>query len=390
MVPSKPEYFNSLEGIRAYAFLAVFFLHYHPGSYRPGGWATYPLFLAWNLGWFMVPIFFVLSGFLITRVLLNTREREGFFRVFYLRRAVRILPLYYFVIALVAAIAVIAHWRLQPQHLLYLTYLQNFTLVDLNSNISLNHLWSLAIEEQFYLLWPLAIWFLRSEKAILNFSYGLILASTLFRFSFHYLGIPMVQGYFSTPTRVDAIILGAVLAIHYKRGLHWDRFVQAARLGIPVLLGCLTVFTLLRGSSWPDGSASIALCIPAMNLIGLGFVILALTPNSAVARACSGHAICSFGKLTYSLYIFHFLYEPFFLHTVRPALAHHMPYLFASALSTLIALALTVALGLLSYKLIELPGLALKDRFKYGPRIERPASVPLFTRPSLVFGPAVD
>ncbi len=384
----KPNFFSSLEGIRGYAFLAVFFLHYNSVIKRPSFLRAYPSYLAFNLGWFLVPIFFALSGFLITRVLLATREREGYFRVFYFRRAVRVLPLYYVVVAIVTAIAIAAHWDLRFRHLLYLVYLQNFCQLTISNKIQLNHFWSLAVEEQFYLLWPVAIRFLRTEKSILNFSYALIASCTIFRLAWPLWHISMSRGYYITPTRMDGIILGAVLAIHYERRTHWAWFIRAAKFGIPLLLMCMLAVTLVVGSTYPDTYIGIAFCIPAMNLIGMGFVILALTPENIVAKACSGPAICSFGKLSYGLYIFHILYYSFFLDDVSPALGHYMPHHAARFLSTLLALGLTTGLAWVTYKLIEEPAMNLKEKFKYGPVVERPARLPLFGRPVLVFGPA--
>lgn len=388
MDTKKPEFFNSLEGIRGYAFLAVFFLHYNLLIKRPTSLMAYPAYLACNLGWFLVPIFFVLSGFLITRVLLNTKEREGYFKIFYLRRAVRILPLYYIVIVAIGIIAVAKHWSINPKHLLYLFYMQNFTQLELSSSIHINHFWSLAVEEQFYLLWPVAIWFLRSEKSVLNFCYTLIAACCLFRVAWPLWGLPMSYGYFITPARVDGIILGAVLAIHYKRATNWTSFVRAAKVGIPILLLGMLAVTLIAGSTFPDSYVGIALCTPAMNLLGMGFVILALTPGNVVARVCSGSKICKFGKLTYGLYVFHYLYCSYFLYSVAPALARYMPRQIAHLASSGLALGLTTTLAFASYKLLEEPAMAMKERFKYGPVVVREEKTPIFRRPLLVFDSA--
>src|ERR1700761_1299418 len=130
------EFFASLEGIRGYAFLLVFLIHYTCISIteRPGRRILYPLFLLNNTAWFLVPIFFVLSGFLITRILLHTQNRDGYFRVFYLRRALRVLPLYYLTLFALIATVIVNHWPLNSSWLLYLVYLQNFRYLALEGN----------------------------------------------------------------------------------------------------------------------------------------------------------------------------------------------------------------------------------------------------------------
>jgi peptidoglycan/LPS O-acetylase OafA/YrhL len=384
MTGQKTEYFTSLEGIRGYAFLAVFLLHYNTGSRDTKDLVHYAFYLMDNVCLFLVPIFFVLSGFLITRVLLATRERGGYFRIFYLRRAVRVLPLYYGVLAAIFLVATALHWiHLSPHYLIYFIYLQNFTLQGISTKIWTGHLWSLAVEEQFYLLWPVAIWFLRTEQSLLKFSYGLIAVCTLFRFAWPLWGIPSEYAYTITPTRVDGIILGAALAIHFKNTVHWDRYVLAAKMSIPVLLSGMLALTLWKGTAFPVTYVGVSLGIPAINLLGLAFVILALTPGSLVARVSSGSNICKFGKLSYGMYVFHYLYAAVFVMRVQPILAHHMPGLVAEVATNLLALGVTLTLASLSFKYFEEPFMNLKEKFKYGPTVERPVRVPWFSRPGL-------
>jgi peptidoglycan/LPS O-acetylase OafA/YrhL len=383
MSTQKPEYFPSLEGIRGYAFLAVFFVHYTAGSNNPHHLRSYLVYVASRMSWFLVPIFFALSGFLITRILIATREREGYLRVFYLRRAVRILPLYYSVVAIAVVVAVAAHWTplFQPHHLLYLFYLQNFTLKSLSPHINTSHLWSLAIEEQFYLFWPFAVLLLRDDRSLLRFSYMLIAACTLFRLAWPLWGMSNEYAYFITPTRVDGIILGAVLAIHYKRKADWARLVVAAKVAVPLLFCALVVFTIFgpaNQAAITDSYARIAFGLPAMNLIGTGLVILALTPDNIVAKICSGQSICKFGQLTYGLYLLHDLVSPFVVSTVWPWLGHHMSLGLVQIVAAMGVLLLTTVAAALGYKFIEEPCMKLKSKLKYGPVRETRAPVPWF------------
>jgi peptidoglycan/LPS O-acetylase OafA/YrhL len=375
-----PRFFPSLEGIRGYAFLAVFVNHYYNyTANKPTSLSTRILMLVENQIWFLVPIFFVLSGFLITRILVRTRDREGYFRVFYTRRALRILPLYYVVIGSVTVYTLLRQRStFHGMDLLYFIYLQNFTGGNIGTKFVLGHLWSLAVEEQFYLLWPLAIWFLRSERAVLKFSYALVLACTAFRFAWPWIWkVPVGYSYIFTPSRVDGIILGAILAIHFERTEHWERFAWAARVGIPVLLASTLLITIVKGYSFPADAITnsnylgMVYCIPAMNLIGLGFVILALTPSSFVAKACSHPAICKVGSLSYALYVFHDLYMNFLYEHSMFRLVRYMPETIAHAVFTLLCFCLTMGLALASYWLLEEPAMRLKEKFRYGATVNR-------------------
>jgi peptidoglycan/LPS O-acetylase OafA/YrhL len=377
MAKSSREYFPSLEGIRGYAFLLIFLIHYTEVYKRPSNLALYPLFLLQNTAWFLVPIFFVLSGFLITRILLNTREREGYFRVFYLRRTVRIFPLYYLTVLPIGIFALLRHWPLKPAHLLYLVYLQNFSHIawDFNryvpAHVTMVHLWSLAVEEQFYLVWPIIIWLIPTEKLLLRVSYGIIAFCFILRLAWPLMHLPYDGTYVYTATRVDAIILGAVLAVYHKRAIHWDRLAKLSRILIPAVWGTLIVLTILRGNGLTTDYLGVAFSIPAMNLIGACFVILALQPASIVSRVCSGDLICRIGRLSYALYLFHALYSHTFTKVFAGKLDRYLPHYLSEALMISAAFAFTMLLAVLAYRFIELPAMRWKDKFVYGPRRPR-------------------
>ncbi|WP_158793904.1 acyltransferase [Granulicella sp. L60] len=377
MGKSSREYFPSLEGIRGYAFLLIFLIHYTEVYKRPSHLALYPLYLLQNTAWFLVPIFFVLSGFLITRILLYTREREGYFRVFYLRRAVRIFPLYYLTILPIGLFGLLRHWPLQPAHLLYLVDLQNFSHIGWNfsryvlSHVTMVHLWSLAVEEQFYLVWPLIIWMIPTEKLLLRVSYGVIAFCFLFRLAWPLTHLPYDGAYFYTTTRVDAIIIGAILAVYHGRVGLWERLAKVSRILIPVAWGIMIALTIVRGTGLTTDYFGVAFSIPMMNLIGTAFVILALHPGSIVQRVCSGNLICRFGRLTYALYLFHLLYAHTFTQVFAGKLDRYLPHVLSEALMISAAFAFTLLLAMLAYRFIELPAMSWKDKFVYGPRSSR-------------------
>lgn len=369
------EQFPGLDGIRGIAFLLVFVIHYVHIPSRVPAIVRLPFFLLYETGWFLVPLFFVLSGFLITRLLMRTCNRSGFFRIFYLHRAIRIFPLYYLAIAAVALIAFLTHFRLRPAYILFPLYLQNFlpSLLDhppLPFGIDLGPLWSMAVEEQFYILWPMAVWFTRSEVALLRLCLWLIGLSMLLRFVWPVLHASFLTAYVSTATRGDAIIMGAVLAILYSRADQWNRVVKFARVLTPGIWAAAVVLALVRGETRWNDYFGVAIMIPVMNLIGAGFVVLAIEPVGAVNRFCSGSSICSFGKLTYGMYLFHMLFFFYLQNDVVDAMSNHMPVKVAKIAGICLGLGLTWFLAALAYKFVEMPLMVLKKRFTYGPSME--------------------
>ena len=147
------ERIRSLDGVRGIAVLCVVVFHFFPGD---GTGILRPLV---SSGWTGVDLVFVLSGYLITRVLLEHRGSAGYYRNFYLRRALRVLPLYYslFLVVLVLTPLLQIHWRIG--HLAMLFHVANFVLpadssLGMLGPFNFFHVWSLSVEEQFYLLWP--------------------------------------------------------------------------------------------------------------------------------------------------------------------------------------------------------------------------------------------
>ena len=179
----KPVYIPGLDGVRGMAALLIMFLHFVPGYNQNEHPYLYLLKKVSVVGQIGVPLFFVLSGFLITRILISSKHETNYFKRFYLRRAVRIFPLYYlflvinfFIIPLINKQAFLP-WNLTKY---YYLYLQNVAMTFNWKEADLPHLWSLAVEEHFYLVWPVLIYFL-SHKSILKVIAGCILISLLCR-----------------------------------------------------------------------------------------------------------------------------------------------------------------------------------------------------------------
>ncbi len=213
-----------LDGLRGIAILLVVPHNLLPVAHPTGLGET--VLMAWlERGWVGVQLFFALSGFLITGILLDTRRARHSLRVFYARRALRIFPVYYLLLVLMLCVAPALHWPphaaadASPVWWSYWFYLSNWFMPFFPGQFTLPHLWSLAVEEQFYLVWPfLVIWW--RPRGVIVLSMGLVIASLASRLallSWHgaWPGAPELAPdliYELTVCRMDALVLGAAAA----------------------------------------------------------------------------------------------------------------------------------------------------------------------------------
>jgi len=349
-------YIPGLDGIRAIAVLAVLF--YHSGMlFVPGGF----------LG---VDVFFVLSGFLISSLLLQEIERSGAvsFGQFYLRRARRLLPALFATLALSAVLVLLfahdAAAQFRHDAVASMFYVTNWWYIfqDLSYFEAmgrppmLQHLWSLAVEEQFYLLWPLALVFLyrwRGRPGVGRIALMVSLGSTLLMAIGSFVWNLPADGdasrlYFGTDTHCMGLLLGAALATVWRPGA------LPKRIAVPA-----------RGVLWTVAVAALAWLFWIMHTVGQdsawlyrgGFFVVSALTAVIIALAC--HPAIGFGRLlavqpmryigerSYGLYLYHW---PIFVIT-RPGI--DLP--FEGAPAWILRMGLTFAVAELSYRYLELP-----------------------------------
>lgn len=305
-----------------------------------------------------VDLFFVLSGYLITAILLETvRTRHGL-RTFYARRALRILPIYY-----LAFLVFLGINRFSPRphpldalpyFLTYTQYIQGYWGGAYPPfSRSFGHTWTLAIEEQFYLFWPLVVR-ATGRKGVLILGLPLLAMPVALRCA----GL----GPYLLLTRCDGLVLGALLAaILVDRG-HVERHRPAFGivLALVALAASAPMASLAAGSSWERLAAGVWLgriAVIYACVIGL-IVVYAGHPALRPLRA---RWLGEIGKLSYGLYLYH---TPVF---VLVAEVHHALGLHVPMRMDLVKLAATFGVAWLSWRTIEQPILALKARFSYGP-----------------------
>lgn len=193
-------YITGINGLRAIAAIAVLLSHVS------GNWGVF------KLGWIGVDMFFVISGFLITKILLENRGAKNYFKAFYSRRAIRILPIYFIV---VFPLVVFHLWRdIVPVYvpLSYLIYFQNSFIMNYGWLQGLGHTWTLAIEEQFYIFFPVVLFFVKREYLLFFFVSAIALIVGL-RFYFYFEHYSTYYVAIFTISRMDGFLIGGIIAL---------------------------------------------------------------------------------------------------------------------------------------------------------------------------------
>ncbi|MFN8572087.1 MAG: acyltransferase [Gemmatimonadaceae bacterium] len=364
-----------LDGLRGAAVLLVMFGHF--GKPDTTGFGVTVERAISSFGWAGVDLFFVLSGFLITGILLDTRESPSYFRTFYTRRFLRIFPLYYVFLALVLwlwAPRAGADEAMQRQGWLW-AYLTNVDLVRhgvfFGASSALNHLWSLAVEEHFYFVWPFFVLLLDRRGLIVAAILGFLGAEAA-RIGLQLHGSRAIAAYMLTPTRVDGLAIGALLAMLARSpgGLtRWKPYAPwllAAAIG-----GVVYVFSKephFYYSSWKV----IPVALPSL-AIGFGALLLltvAGEPQSVLQRVFRSGTLRFYGRYSYGLYVWHPLVGWLLTGAglTQQVLARMVPGGAITAVTSFV-LRTGVATGvaLISWRVIEQPFLRLKDRATYAP-----------------------
>jgi len=380
-----------LDGVRGLAILGVMALHFC-GEITPTNLAERALVKVAGYGLWGVDLFFVLSGFLITGILLEAKGRPHYFRNFYIRRTLRIFPLYYAVLTLlfvVLPIGVLARYdasllEMQATQGWVWPYLTNYYLGSQTSfSIPyLSHFWSLAVEEHFYFLWPMVILLLSRRGAL----WGCVLFSATalaLRMTFESLAPDMLYAGVLTPCRLDGLCIGAWFAIAARGSVS----LNPARLGAMTAAAFAGVIGVSLWHVFDPQLDAISLQLRTTFLaIMFGGCIYAaayhpgLTRSRAMLRA---PWLRMFGKYSYGLYVFHGLISYVLAaHPLIPVLqtvVHN--HMVAAAIQVAIGVGLSLLISVVSYEYFERRFLELKDRFgdsaKTAARV--PSNAPILT-----------
>jgi peptidoglycan/LPS O-acetylase OafA/YrhL len=360
----------AFDGVRGIAILLV--LIYHFVSSLAGLGVTHPALKVFELGWSGVDVFFALSGFLITGILLDTRTAPNYFRSFYTRRILRIFPLYYAaivaVILLQIALPEAGIWgerdtAFSPGSLAWpAAFLENVAIALEGKSLTgvMTHYWSLAVEEHFYMVWPFVIWLARTPRQVLAFSLAAVVIALAGRCAFWLNGTDVYRVFALTPLRLDGLAIGAAAAVLIRgptrqATLRWAPFVLVASVA------ALAALVLGRHTLEQTDPAMWLFAFPLVAL-GTSAALVVSTTGGWLARLLSLRLLRWFGKYSFGLYVWHPILGMLLLHssvalvTRESALGQVM-----AAIAFLAALNLVVAW--LSYNLWERHFLALKGLF---------------------------
>ncbi len=356
----------ALDGIRGIAVLMVLLHHlsgYLPQHSRPFSEAAAVL----RNGWVGVDLFFVLSGFLITGILLDTKYAPNYFRSFYARRVLRIFPLYYIVLSAIgfaAALPYVGQW-LRPilpishDRLFYFVYLNNWwpLLKDTwHANI-IGHFWSLAVEEQFYLLWPLCVWLLPRRKLPWVAAGGIALAILIRCGIYHYFG-PTRSIVENTFARMDTLLMGALIAmlVRSPRALKiLHPYLYSAAIASIAILLC---FNALGGVPQYNEFYGVSVQFTLIAVVFSAIVLRAFTrrdDSTAVQTFLRRPLLGRVGKYSYGMYVYH---VPIML--ASAALLRHFV---SRNFSAPVAVAFMMGIILLTYGVAKLSFDFLESRF---------------------------
>jgi peptidoglycan/LPS O-acetylase OafA/YrhL len=387
----------ALDGLRAFAVTGVLFCHvsntwdWEQVAQSP---LSQPVSILCGWGWVGVDLFFVLSGFLITGLLYEAKGGAGYFRNFYARRTLRIMPLYYGFLLLTLAVlpTVLSILPSRASALLKVPELARGDILSLlfyyaNFQIAFTHrsldvftpFWSLAVEEHFYLLWPLAVWLL-SRRSLMRLCVAGAVASLGWRIAVVCSGADDEIARLVTPGALDGLLCGGYLALARRDQADWDKLRPWT---LPVLF-CTGTFVVCLMASRMQFVSGLDLRTTDKTLAGgvvtstLGIAALALffaalmarvldaPQRSRLRRVLEHPSLTAIGKYSYAIYVFHSLILLYTYRLMAGRLAHYVPLTPAKLIIAIWLLGVSFVAAWLSYHCFEIHFLRLKRFFEGG------------------------
>jgi len=356
----------ALDGMRGIAILLVMIFHFSESPNVPAGLPTAFAKVTGSF-WCGVDLFFVLSGFLITGILFDAKDNDRPLGKFYARRALRILPLQYLLL-IVATIYVSirpTECLLPPGHRIWLwLYSCNIMQAVKGAWIynAFDHFWSLAVEEQFYFIWPFVVLSF-GRRTLTRICLALIIAAPLIRLAMFASGADSVSVYVLTPCRMDALAIGALLALLARGPGGLARYRGAGKwIGVYAAIALVVVGIFRGGLSHLD---------PVVSVVGFSFV--ALIAASVVAHATLPGRVAtlfnwpilrSFGRYSYGIYIIQQPMLKVLTQSRYAPLLDRLPYWTSTTLELAIGIVTSFVLAYLSWHCYEQYFLKMKRFFR--------------------------
>lgn len=357
----------------------VLVLHF-VGNMQPTSAMERAIVAVTNYGSYGVELFFILSGFLITGILYDARDERNYFRNFYMRRVLRIFPLYYGVLTLVFVVAPLIPILRGPtlEHLVdrqwwaWLYSVNVYIAIQGDWSFSyLEHLWSLCIEEHFYFVWPVAVYLMaRRPRLLIVVCLSIALAAMAARLIGSLMGLSWWTTYVLTPFRLDGLALGAFLAVAARQPGGLDRLVRALPW-VAAIAAALLVVTFAWTRLLSRESMELVLPVRAsviQVLLGCLLVWVLVAPQrSFIARFFSGRWLMFLGTYSYGLYVYHhFISYYLTVNQTEFELARWLgSHGAAVALQATLGAAVSLAIAYVSYEYFEKRFLRLKRLYAF-------------------------
>lgn len=376
--PSQPNqlalgsHLPSLDGVRGLAVISVLLFHFVAPT-NPKGPVDNAVTWLFSYGALGVDLFFILSGFLITGILYDSRHDPRFFRNFYMRRLLRIFPLYYGVLVVIFLVipAIPAFQgteivRLKSHQAWAWLYAVNIYLAIHNGWVLsyIEHFWSLAIEEQFYIVWPLVVWLLAANRRLfLALSLAVVIASAGGRVIASLLGASSIVTTVLTPFQLDALAIGGFFAVYLRQP---GALASARRAIAPMVLAGLALMVVQFGVRHfiDSGNAIQSLRSGAFHLLlaALLLQVLGAADTSVWSRFFRSTTMIKLGKYSYGLYIYHHFFSYYFAeHATDVAFGQVIgSRLAAIVIQAIGGIAASMLIAWLSFEFFEKPFLGLK------------------------------
>lgn len=374
------QHIGFLDGLRGVAVLLVIVVHVNGlggNSFGKGGLDSLTATIL-GVGWVGVDLFFVLSGFLITRILFDAKQSSNYFRNFYVRRALRIMPLYFGYLILVSTV-LRSVAPIDPSDLLSLVfYYYNFRVAWTELPQELCHIfWSLCIEEHFYLVWPFCVLYLRRESlekiCLLGVAFSLLVRVYVVSADYW-----LSVAYFITPCRLDGLLMGSFLALTMRRPYStslsmawWVATLASLVLLIGVAVSQGHFYDFIDTRRIPSRSVdsklvlTLGLSCLAVFFSGLLWLLLHSPRKNLWVRIFESKVLTRVGKYSFGIYILHGVVLKWWATLIAgtPLGVLSLPGSVVKGISFVVVSLLTLIVAALVYHVFEEPFLKLKSKF---------------------------